>query len=69
MTHEQAIEYIMFLDDLRASGRTNMFGAAPYLRDEFGLTVDESYKILSAWMDMDRQTPVKDRASALSGAA
>jgi hypothetical protein len=28
-------EMLEFLDDLRESGATNMFGAAPYLADEF----------------------------------
>ena len=26
-----------YLDDLRESGVTNMFGAGPYVQDEFGL--------------------------------
>lgn len=28
-------EHLEFLDDLRESGATNMFGAVPYLRREF----------------------------------
>jgi hypothetical protein len=39
-----------FLDELRDSGETNMFGAGPYLRDEFGLNKHQSRIILSEWM-------------------
>lgn len=40
-----------FLNDLRASGRINMFGAAPYLQSTFELTRDEARNILKEWMD------------------
>jgi hypothetical protein len=43
-------EHLDFLDDLRESGVTNMFGAGPYLRDEFPLTKSESHAVLSYWM-------------------
>jgi hypothetical protein len=39
-----------FLDELRDSGETNMFGAGPYLMDEFGLTKYQSRIILGEWM-------------------
>lgn len=32
-------EYFEYLDELRESGVTNMFGAAPYLVSEFGIMV------------------------------
>jgi hypothetical protein len=45
-------QYFDFLDELRASGETNMFGAGPYLRDEFPeLTKAESYKIMKRWQN------------------
>ena len=44
-------EYFSFLDVLRESGVTNMFGAAPYLQQEFGLTSKEARKVLAAWMN------------------
>lgn len=43
-------EHKEYLDDLRESGETNMFGASPYLQDEFGLTKQEARAILSEWM-------------------
>ncbi len=39
-----------FLDELRESGETNMFGAGPYLREEFGLSRSEARAIVTAWM-------------------
>lgn len=44
-------KYFSYLDVLRESGVTNMFGAAPYLQQEFGLSRTEARKILAAWMD------------------
>ena len=39
-----------FLDDLRDSGETNMFGARPYIIEEFGCTAQEARALLSEWM-------------------
>lgn len=43
-------EYLEYLDDLRESGETNMFGARPYLADEFDLEAKQAGKILSYWI-------------------
>ena len=43
-------EYFDFLDDLRESGVTNMFGATPYLIEEFGVDRSTAHKILTEWM-------------------
>ena len=40
----------VFLNDLRDSGVTNMFGAAPYLQKEFGLEKGEARQVLANWM-------------------
>jgi hypothetical protein len=40
-----------FLDGLRESGITNMYGAAPFLEDEFPeLNKQEAKTVLGAWM-------------------
>lgn len=45
-------EMLEFLDDLRDSGETNMFGAAPYLREEFPhLDREGARKVLTHWME------------------
>lgn len=44
-------EQLVYLDVLRESGVVNMFGAAPYVQDEFPeLTKDEARKVLTYWM-------------------
>ena len=43
--------YFAFLDELKESGVTNMFGAVPYLMDEFILDKDEALDILGRWME------------------
>ena len=43
-------QYYDYLDALRLSGVTNMFGAAPYLQREFGLSSREARDILLQWM-------------------
>lgn len=47
-TQEQVSEY---LDELRESGVTNMFGAAPYVKDEFGCSINQARDFLSTWMN------------------
>ena len=39
-----------FLNELRESGVTNMFGDGPYLISEFGLSRKEARTVLLEWM-------------------
>lgn len=43
-------KYWIFLENLRRSGETNMYGAAPYLQMAFGMTEKEAIKVLADWM-------------------
>lgn len=43
-------KYFEFLDDIRDSGVTNMFGAADYLREAFVVNHKDSVVILTLWM-------------------
>lgn len=43
-------EHLEYLDDLRESGVTNMFGAGRYLEDEFDIERKTASGILSYWM-------------------
>ena len=45
---EQVFE---FLDDLRESGVTNMYGASPYIREAFDVTRYEANRLLTKWME------------------
>ena len=44
-------KYWIYLENLRRSGVTNMFGAAPYLAENFGLSKYEARKILADWTE------------------
>ena len=44
-------EYFDYLVALRDSGVTNMWGAAPYLQDYFGISRKESRDILIEWIE------------------
>lgn len=51
-------EHKLYLERLRRSGETNMFGAAPYLMREFNIELGEARAILSEWMrTYDRDDP------------
>lgn len=41
---------LIYLDLLRESGVTNMYGARPYLMRDFGVLETEATEILSYWM-------------------
>ena len=44
-------KHLEYLDELRASGKTNMFGASPYILDEFPeITEEQAKKILLYWI-------------------
>lgn len=42
--------YNDYLESLRQSGVTNMFGAGVYLINEFGLSRQDAKKVLLEWM-------------------
>ena len=44
-------EHITYLEILRDSGVTNMFGAGVYLQKEFNLNKQQAHSILSQWIE------------------
>ena len=44
-------EVFKFLNDLRESGDTNMFGAPPYVERQFSMSKSESRKLVTLWMN------------------
>ena len=52
-------EHLEFLDDLRTSGVTNMWGGSIYLESEFSLSDGKARKVLAYWMETfsDRGRP------------
>lgn len=55
-------EYWLYLERLRRSGETNMYGAAPYLMRDFGLSKGDAYRILADWMDNYNPDDYKEEA-------
>ena len=47
---ENLDDMLVYLDMLRESGVTNMFGAGPYLAAEYLVTHHEASEILGHWM-------------------
>lgn len=43
--------HLEYLDELRESSVTNMFGAGSYLEDEFGINRRDARTILMYWME------------------
>lgn len=50
MQHEKDV--FLFLNELRESGVTNMFGATPYIMEKFDMERDDARMYLSAWMEI-----------------
>ncbi len=49
----------VFLDRLRESGETNMWGAAPYIQEAFGVNRTEAKQYLLNWMQtFDERHPL-----------
>ncbi len=44
------VEVYEYLNNLRDSGITNMYGAAPYLQEVFGFEKKEARKWVGDWM-------------------
>ncbi len=61
-----ADEHLDFLDNLRASGETNMFGARPYLMSAFpDLSKNEALEVCMYWM----RAPQRHTLAATGAAA
>lgn len=43
-------EHLEYLDDLRESGATNMYGAPAYLQRDFDLSREDAITTVSYWM-------------------
>ncbi len=44
-------EVNIFLNALRESGKTNMFGAGPYIQKKFNITKYDAQRFLVKWME------------------
>jgi hypothetical protein len=53
---EKYFEEFEYLNTLRESGVTNMFGASPYLQQAFDISKNEAKTILALWMKSFEET-------------
>jgi hypothetical protein len=68
MEPAELARYFDYLDELRESGITNMFGARPYLANAFEMESKVAGAVLSAWMKtFDGKTDSCDRAAKALG--
>lgn len=44
-------DMLVYLDMVRETGAINMFGAAPWVADTFGISKQEARIVLKYWMD------------------
>lgn len=50
MNEPSMARYFAYLDALRDSGATNMFGAGVYLMKDFGVDRKEASRVVGLWM-------------------
>lgn len=66
---EEHLKYYEFLEALRKSGQTNMFGAAPYLCSYFEMDRVQAIQILSEWMqnyeEINKRWDIRQRVQSL----
>ncbi len=51
----RANRFHTFLKRLRAGGRSNMYGAIPYLMHAFELDRDSAFRIVCEWVDAEQE--------------
>ncbi len=53
-----------YLKRLRAGGRSNMYGAIPYLMHAFALDRDTAFRIVCEWVDHEQAEPTEAQSRA-----
>lgn len=61
--HAELASAFSYLDNLRETGVTNMYGARPYLIRDLDMTEHESTSVLRAWMETFDETEPDVRAA------
>jgi hypothetical protein len=56
--HRKAID--RFLRQLRAGGRSNMYGAVPYVMKAFGVDRHTAFALVCEWLDHQRDIAAED---------
>jgi hypothetical protein len=56
-------KFFRFLRRLRAEGRTNMYGAIPYLMSSFALDRESAFRIVCSWIDQQSESGIAEEPS------
>ena len=63
--HRKAID--RFLRQLRAGGRSNMYGAVPYVMKTFGVDRHTAFALVCEWLECQRDIAAGEEARQKSG--
>jgi hypothetical protein len=61
--------FFRFLRRMKAGGRSNMYGAVPYLMNAFGLDRNAAFEVVCQWMDRQNEPEPVTRSDHQSQAA
>lgn len=61
---ERANRFHTFLKRLRAGGRSNMYGAIPYLMHAFALDRESAFRIVCDWVDQQAEQAAETQSSS-----
>jgi hypothetical protein len=59
--------FFRFLRRMKAGGRTNMYGAVPYLMNAFGLDRNAAFQVVCEWMDRQGEFESKPPSTGQAG--
>jgi hypothetical protein len=56
-------QFFGFLRRLRAGGRSNMYGAIPYLMNSFALDREKAFEVVCDWLDFQASEQARSSAA------
>jgi hypothetical protein len=59
--------FFRFLRRMKAGGRSNMYGAVPYLMNAFGLDRNAAFQVVCEWMDRQDEAESKSLSTGQAG--
>ena len=60
---ERGNKFFAYLRRLRAGGRTNMYGAVPYLVQAFGIDRERAFRVVCEWVDLQAAEAASEPAT------
>lgn len=59
--------YFLFLDELRLSGKLNMYASPSYIVDRFDISIQEAKDVFMKWNETFSEEPAFIRATRATG--